>query len=156
MGMKIGFTHSWARIFYPYGPDEHPQRLISSLINGWQAGLPLHLNNPECVRDYIHVKDVASALLDIAEQRVAGAVNVGTGLGVRLREIDCLIRERLGIMDNAACPSAGSGGPLDAVIADSQKLRSLGWQPRYNIRSGIDSFFEIDDRNSNQGSRAAN
>jgi len=151
---ELGFTLSWARIFYPYGPDEHPHRLISSLIRGWKTGKPLHLNNPECVRDYIHVKDVASALLDIAEQRVAGVVNVGTGLGVRLREIDRLLRERLGMMDDAACAFAESVGPIDAVVADTGKLRSLGWKPRYDIITGIDSFFDIEDRKSNQVSRA--
>jgi dTDP-6-deoxy-L-talose 4-dehydrogenase (NAD+) len=152
VGMErgLGFTHSWARIFYPYGPDEHPQRLISSLIRGWKTGKPLHLNNPESVRDYIHVEDVATALLVIAERRFAGAVNVGTGTGVRLGEMDSLIRERMGTPREVVFSPMESSGLNDSVVADSKKLKSLGWKPQYDIKSGINSFFEIDNRESNK------
>jgi dTDP-6-deoxy-L-talose 4-dehydrogenase (NAD+) len=147
---ELGFTLSWARIFYPYGPEEHPQRLISSLVRGWKTGNPLHLINPESVRDYIHVEDVATALLVIAEQRIAGAVNVGTGTGVRLGEMDSLIRERMGIPHEVVFSPMESSGLNDSVVADSKKLKSLGWKPRYDIKSGINSFFKIDNRESNQ------
>ena len=146
MERELGFTHSWARIFYPYGPSEHPQRLISSLIRGWETGKPLHLNNPQCVRDYIHLEDVATALLFIAEQQLVGAVNVGTGTGVRLGEMDSLIRERMGIPRESSVSLTDSSGLNDSVVADIKKLKSLGWNSQYDIRSGIDSFFNGSNR----------
>jgi len=148
--MKLGFELLWTRIFYPYGPAEHPQRLISSLIRGWETGNPLRLNNPQCVRDYIHVEDVATALLVIAEQRMMGTINVGTGIGVRLGEMDCLVRERMGISLEVGVSLLDSMGLHDSVIADSKKLKSLGWNPQYDIKSGINSFFDSSNRVLNQ------
>jgi len=146
MEKEMGFTYSWARIFYPYGFDEHPQRLISSLIRGWQSDNPMQLNNPESIRDYIHVRDVAAALLVIAEHRVAGAVNVGTGLGVRLGELSQLICKRTGISYTTSPSPTESNVMKDIVVADAGKLRSLGWEPRYDIESGIESFFVMDNQ----------
>jgi nucleoside-diphosphate-sugar epimerase len=98
---------------------------------------------------------VAAALLVIAEQRASGVINVGTGFAVGLGELSRLICMRLGISDLGEFAPDPSNVPKDIVIADSEKLRALGWKPRYDIRSGIDSFFEIDDRKSNRVSRTA-
>jgi len=137
------FLFSWARIFYPYGPSEHSQRLISSLICGWETGKPLHLNNPECVRDYIHVEDVATALLAIVESRREGTFNVGTGIGVRLSELEVCIRERMKIPDKEETSSISKNGSIDSVVADCKKIKSLGWMPRYDIKSGVASYFSV-------------
>ena len=145
MDRESGFTHSWARIFYPYGLGEHPDRLISSLIRGWKSNHPLQLKNPECVRDYIHVKDVASALLLLAIQLYQGTVNVGTGSGIRLGTLDAMIRDRLGVV----CPEGANTGAStakassDAIIAECKKLKDLGWHPYYDIKKGIDSYFDF-------------
>jgi dTDP-6-deoxy-L-talose 4-dehydrogenase (NAD+) len=59
---EFSATLTWARIFFPYGPGEHPDRLVSALFRAFQAGRRERIRSPSAVRDYIHVHDVASGL----------------------------------------------------------------------------------------------
>lgn len=135
-----GFTLSWARIFYPYGPGEHPQRLISSLIRGFAENKPARIQAPEAVRDYIHVEDVSSALLLLAEQKVHGTVNVGTGHGIRLGDLESMIARLMGISFQSA-PSLFSRSAADSVVADIGRMKALGWTPRHgHVESGLQTY----------------
>ncbi len=132
---------AWARIFYPYGPGEHPRRLISQMIQSRRDGSPLQLNNPTGVRDYIHVEDVASALLLCCERRYHGSINVGTGEGIVLGELDGMI-EHLERAGEASIRIAKSL-PADSVVANISKLKALGWMPRHGIESGLQTYSKI-------------
>ena len=74
-----GVSLAWARLFYPYGPGEHRDRLVSSLIRRLCAGEPVALRTPLSVKDYIHIDDVASALALTLDRGVDGPINVGSG-----------------------------------------------------------------------------
>jgi dTDP-6-deoxy-L-talose 4-dehydrogenase (NAD+) len=145
-----GFTLSWARVFYPYGPDEHSQRLVSSLIRGFEENQPLLIENPNAVRDYIHVEDVASALLLMAERKVHGTVNIGTGKGVRIGTLESTIARLMNIPfdDKSETMAQGMG---EAVVAEIGKLKAMGWTPRYDhIESGLQTYPSLSPKSTNQ------
>ena len=80
----------------------------------------------EQLRDFLHVDDVARALVAVAESDLVGAVNIASGRPVTVREIV----ERLGASSGA--PSSWSsalpyapGDPM-VVAADVAKLASTG------------------------------
>jgi nucleoside-diphosphate-sugar epimerase len=134
---KRGFTGTWGRVFYPYGPGEHPARLCSALIARLSAGETLRLKTPQSIKDYIFIEDLAEALLTVVDQRPAGIINLGTGTGVSVREIADQLGELLGrpeLVQEQIPPE------LDAfpfVVADAGRLKSLGWQSRTNLRQGL-------------------
>ena len=130
-------TLAWARIFYPYGEGEHPDRLASSVIRRLAAGERVGLRTPDSVKDYIHVDDVGSALLRIAESGFDGPVNVGTGTGVTVGEIARWIADRIGRSDLLDLPTGSVADPLDHVVADATRLRSLGWSPKVTLADGL-------------------
>jgi UDP-glucose 4-epimerase len=87
-----------------------------------------------CVRDYVHVDDLAEAHLLAVEQLKEGearAFNVGTGSGCSVLEIIATARDVTG----HAIPAVMSGrrpGDPPALYADSDKLRQeFGWKPTY-------------------------
>ena len=84
---KYGVSLSWARIFFPYGPGETPQRLIPSLFKVFNGeALPFGVNR-NSYRDLLHVKDVAKAILTCAQSRIAGAVNLCSGNPTQIYDI---------------------------------------------------------------------
>lgn len=137
--VRMGFDLRWARIFYPYGPEEHPDRLISFLIRNAIEGKEAPLKQPFAVRDYIHVEDVARAFLVLAEAGSPGIYNIGTGRGVRLSEIRETILEAFG----SASPrpeTEPSTGSSDHVVAEISRISALGWSPVFDIKKGLSTY----------------
>lgn len=87
-----------------------------------------------CVRDYIHVEDLASAHLLALEQQERGtfrAFNVGTGKGVSVREVIDSGRRVTGHPIPAEEGARREGDPAE-LYADADRLRqALGWRPHF-------------------------
>ena len=74
-------------MFFLYGPHEHPDRLVSSVILSLLRGEPAKCSHGRQIRDYMHVQDVANGLVALLDSDVRGAVNVSSGQATTLREI---------------------------------------------------------------------
>ena len=128
--------HTWARLFYPYGPGEDPRRLASSIIQRILQREDIVLKTPDSTKDYIFIEDVAAALLAAIEQRVGGALNVGTGTGITVREIATVIADILGEPARIVVPEVVAD-PYPTVMADPARLHALGWHPRTSLAAGL-------------------
>lgn len=127
----------WTRVFYPYGPGEHPARLSSSIIENLRRDQPITLKTPNSRKDYIYIDDLARALALLIERKFSGAVNLGVGEGVAVREIAECLGRLLGKPDLIRFPEQPVSDPLDRVVADTTKLRALGWRPEVNLETGL-------------------
>jgi UDP-glucose-4-epimerase GalE len=87
-----------------------------------------------CIRDYIHVEDLAEAHILALEHLLAGGVsdqfNVGTGSGHSVMEVIHAVEEVTGQKVPYVTGTRRAGDPA-SLVASSDKLRAkLGWQPR--------------------------
>ena len=131
----------WARIFQPYGRDEHPLRLCITGASALAQQKTAFVSSPDSVRDFTHVDDIARALVCLVETRAVGDYNVGTGVATSIREIAELIAELSGSPATAVVENVpGRPDPYPYVVADSTRLRSLGWQPILTLRQGLASL----------------
>ncbi len=90
-------------------------------------------NTPDgtCIRDYIHVKDLAEAHLKALELGVTGAVNLGTGKGYSVQEIVESARRVTGHPIPAVVTSRRGGDP-DCLVAKVGRVKELlNWQATY-------------------------
>lgn len=87
-----------------------------------------------CIRDYIHIEDLASAhrlAIEATTPETAEVFNVGTGQGQSVMEIITACERVVGFDIAKEITSRRPGDP-PALIADPTKLKSqLGWQPKY-------------------------
>ena len=88
-----------------------------------------------CIRDYIHVVDLAEAHIAALESLIGGGpsdrFNVGTGVGHSVLEVVRAVEEITGAKVPYAIGRRREGDP-PSLVADSAKLqRTLGWKPRY-------------------------
>jgi len=130
----------WLRLFSAYGPKDNPDWMIPYIIRSLLRGAKPSLTAGEQMWDYIYVGDVAEAIYRCAQAPQAyGAINLGSGRTVQLRQIIEMIR-------NAIDPSLLLGfGEVpyrpDQVMhlqADISKLRALtGWEPRTSLEHGL-------------------
>src|SRR3989344_1432714 len=99
-----------------------------------------------CVRDYIHVLDLASAhtaaLHKLEKDSGAHVYNVGTGKGYSVLEIIDAAVEVTGRMIPMKFADRRPGDPAK-IFADSSKLqKELGWKPEHDLKSIIQSSWE--------------
>lgn len=105
-----------------------------------------------CVRDYIHVTDLANAhhlslnFMDSAP--VATVFNVGSGTGYTVREMMNQMQESTGINFESRFMPRRSGDP-ERLVADVSKIeRELGWRPTFSLKDMIDSSWEAEKANA--------
>lgn len=96
-----------------------------------------------CVRDYIHVSDLAEAHL-AAARHLSGqsgdlTVNIGRGAGVSVREMVTVIGEVTGDRRPAVVEPRRPGDAPVSVASAARAAETLGWSARRGVREMIDS-----------------
>lgn len=125
-------SSAWGRIFFPYGPYEQPVRLIPDIVCSILQGRVARCTSGEQVRDFIHVDDAAEAFAALLASNVTGAVNVGSGHGIAVRDVAQKVVERLGrpdLLQLGALPTRKDEPP--SLVADVRRLTDeVGVLPR--------------------------
>jgi nucleoside-diphosphate-sugar epimerase len=137
---RLGLGFAWGRIFYLYGPGEHPARLVPSitcaLIRGERAPCTVGTQ----VRDFLHVDDVASAFVRLLESSVGGPVNIASGRPLAVRDLLQRIGVTVGapeLLDFGALPPRPNEPPV--LLADVRRLtEEVGWEARRTLQEGIE------------------
>lgn len=135
---------AWTRFFYLYGPFENPGRLVPVVVNGLLKGETVKLPPGEQVRDYLHIEDVAGAVCAVAASRLTGAVNIGSGQPVAVRDVALKIGEIIGrpeLISLGALPQPPDD-PMRIVADNSRLVQNTNWKPRYTLESGLQHTIE--------------
>ncbi|MCX6634741.1 MAG: UDP-glucose 4-epimerase GalE [Acidobacteria bacterium] len=136
-----------------HDPETH---LIPLLLRAVRTGQPITLFGDDyatpdgtCIRDYIHVSDLAEAHILALEHLIGGgasdAFNAGAGTGRSVLEVLRAVEQVTGekVPHTMGPRRAGDAAVL---VADSNKLQStLGWKPRYtDLRDIVRTAFEFE------------
>ncbi len=136
---QAGLSAAWSRVFFLYGPGEHPHRLVSSVIRSLIANAPARCSHGRQIRDYMHVQDVANGLVALLDSSVTGNVNISSGQPTPLREIVLTIgrlMNRVELIHLGAIPARPNDAPL--VVGDNTRLQSeLGVGDGVELAEGL-------------------
>jgi UDP-glucose 4-epimerase len=127
-----------------HDPETHLIPLILQVALGQREKIYIYgddYDTPDgtCIRDYVHILDLASAhimaLRDL--DRGSRTYNLGNGRGFSVLEVIEAAREVTGHPIPAEVGPRRAGDP-DILVADSQKIKDeLGWQPEYDTLQKI-------------------
>jgi nucleoside-diphosphate-sugar epimerase len=140
---RSGAALAWARLFYLYGPDEDPRRLIPALIRALLEGREFPATDGEQVRDYLHIDDAAAGLAELVGNGVPGVFNICSGEGIRLRRIMQMIGDQMGkaeLIRFGSQPRRDWEPPF--ICGDNSRMRSLGWRPGRDLAVGLRETIE--------------
>jgi len=140
LSQNTGMEVAWARLFYQYGPLENERRLVPSVISSLLRGEVVKTTKGEQIRDFLHIKDVASAIWSIASSNLSGVVNIGSGQPTTVRDMITKITSILGtshLVDWGALPYR-LNDPM-FVCANNQLLREgTDWKQKYDLCTGLE------------------
>jgi UDP-glucose 4-epimerase len=120
-------------------PESHLIPLVLDVALGRRPSIRIYGDDyptPDgtCIRDYIHVSDLADAhllALDALETRDRLIFNLGNGRGFSVREVIESARRVTGHPIPAEVRPRRAGDPAVLVASSEKANRELGWKPRY-------------------------
>lgn len=126
-----GMEFAWGRLFFLFGPDEHPSRLVASIAASLLAGRPALMSSGTQIRDFTDVHDAGDAFAALALSKVTGAVNIASGQALQIRELAEEIRAAaggIGELRFGALPDRPNEPA--SIVADIGRLRDeVGYRP---------------------------
>jgi UDP-glucose 4-epimerase len=138
-----------------HDPETH---LIPLLLKAVVTGNPMTIfgddyDTPDgtCIRDYVHVLDLAEAHILAVERLLAGgasdAFNVGTGTGHSVLDVVRAVEKVTGRKAPYKMGPRRAGDPA-TLVANSDKLkRELGWKPRFaDLTAMVDTAWKFENR----------
>jgi len=126
-------------------PESHLIPLILDVALGRRPSIRIYGEDyptPDgtCIRDYIHVSDLADAhllALDALETRDRLILNLGNGQGFSVREVIESARRVTGQPIPAEVYPRRAGDPAVLVASSEKAIRELGWKPKYTELDAI-------------------
>lgn len=133
-------AHKSGKIGEAHNPESHLIPLILQVPNGKREAINIYGDDYDtkdctCIRDYIHVTDLASAHILAVKYLMAGnesnIFNLGNGVGFTVNEVIEAARKVTGAPIPAVVSPRRAGDPAQ-LIASSEKAKSLlGWKPQF-------------------------
>jgi nucleoside-diphosphate-sugar epimerase len=134
---------AWGRIFFLYGPHEHPSRLIAHVVQSLLRGEPALCSDGKQVLDFLHVEDAASAFVVLLENKIQGPVNVASGRPIMVRDLLQEIGKQMERAELIRLGARESSSKVSNIWANVERLtKETSWKPRYDLASGIQQTIE--------------
>jgi nucleoside-diphosphate-sugar epimerase len=121
----------WLRLFQVYGPGQPSQRFIPTLCDHIRHNRLLSLTNPNAVRDWIDVRDVAISIRHIVESATEREMDIGTSHGLSNFDICKYAREHFDLNWEVATPLI-ERGPI-SLVADRNSPSFKYFKPSKNL-----------------------
>lgn len=134
------------RLQQMYGPGDDRSKFTTHVIEACRNNeMRLALTPGEQRRDFIHIDEVVRAYQRILERRsdfsASDAIDVGSGEAVTMRNFVELAKQLANastVLDFGAVPYRANEAML--CVADTSRLRGLGWEPEVPLADGIKSM----------------
>jgi UDP-glucose 4-epimerase len=133
------------------GEDHHPESHLIPIALQVAQGQRKHVEifgtdyptaDGTCVRDYVHVSDLATAhllVLEALKEKECLIYNLGSGDGFSVRQVIETVRKVTGHAIPAQESPRRPGDPAVLVASPEKIKRELGWKPQY---AGLDSIVQ--------------
>jgi nucleoside-diphosphate-sugar epimerase len=135
---KRSVSYVWSRLFFLFGRSQEPSRLVPSVLDHFQRGVPFPLANPDVERDFMDVDEVGSALVMLSRSGLQGIVNIARGEGVTLKHFVEGIGRAIGVKGELIARSAAASDAPPRIVGSNRRLQSeLGYKFNEDLQSRL-------------------
>lgn len=139
-------AHTSGKIGEDHNPETHLIPIILQTALGQREKMFIFgddYDTPDgtCVRDYIHVTDLADAHIKALEKlfktNKSGIYNLGNGKGFSVKEVIEKAKKVTGKDFKVEIEARRSGDPSTLIASSEKAIKELGWQPKFNTLDKI-------------------
>jgi len=135
---QTGMDFKWARVFNLYGPYEKPNRLMPYVICSILKKEEVRVSACTKTQDYLHVYDTANAIVKLFESEVQGAVNISSGIPIKLKVIVEKISELMNYKGKIFYGAIPTNFEDEFVVGCNDRLtQDVGWAQKYDLEEGL-------------------
>lgn len=129
---------TWARIFYPYGPNQDRKCLIPHIIYALKNGDPVLLTDTSSIHDWITTRDIASAISWVIQKEVPTEIDIGTSFGFTNLELLMALEEFLPTTNQLRAHGMHNFGLNEVcVTGKNSPLFTSGWLATDTMNTGL-------------------
>jgi nucleoside-diphosphate-sugar epimerase len=133
-----GLSFAWGRIFFLFGAGEGPRRLVPSILSRILSGTPAICRNPNLIRDFLHVEDVARAFAAVLDSNAEGVLNIASGQATRIGDLVTMLGEVTGRADLIRLePTPQSDEPGELVASVARLAGETSFRPSLALNEAV-------------------
>ena len=136
----------WIRIFYPFGDGQDSRKLIPSLVSVFDGKtMPFKVNQKD-LRDFIHVKDISSAIYLLIKNMETGIFNISTKSPVSITDIVQILACKYNRNPDLVLRN-DSDFPIKSskMYGENDRLLRTGWRQQNFILEYLKSYVPLED-----------
>jgi nucleoside-diphosphate-sugar epimerase len=139
VAQQLGVSFAWGRVFFLYGPGEARGRLVGDVARALLAGEEVPTTDGRQLRDFMYVRDVASAFVRLLEEDLRGPINIASGEPLAVADLVSLIAAETGGIERVRFGAlARRAGEPDSIVGHVARLGAeLGFTPAIEPREGV-------------------
>jgi nucleoside-diphosphate-sugar epimerase len=138
-GRREHMSTAWGRIFFQFGPHEHPDRLVPSVICNLLLNREAPCSHGRQIRSFLHVADVGEAFAAVLDSELEGPVNIGSDERVAVADLVDRIGRQIGrpeLLRLGARPAPLHEPSL--LVPEIHRLRDEAqWLPRFTLDEAL-------------------
>jgi nucleoside-diphosphate-sugar epimerase len=140
-GRQEQVSTAWGRIFFQFGPHEHPDRLVPSVICNLLLNREALCSQGSQIRGFLHVADVGAAFAALLDSEFEGPVNIGSDEGIALADLINRMGRLIGRPDLVRLGARPTPAREPALLLPKvHRLRDqLRWRPRLTLNEGLNN-----------------
>jgi UDP-glucose 4-epimerase len=137
---NVAGAHMDGKLGEDHFPETHLIPIILQVASGSRETISIFgddydTHDGTCIRDYIHVTDLANAhilaLEKLEKNNTSGIYNLGSGTGFTVKEVIEAARKVTGHPIPTVISPRRAGDPARLVASSEKAKAELGWEPRY-------------------------
>jgi UDP-glucose 4-epimerase len=145
---EFGVDSAGLRFMSVYGPHERAKGKFANLVSQFMWWMlkgenPVLYGDGTQTRDFIYVKDIVQAIKLCLDVRGAEIYNVGTGKAHSLNQLVDVLNEVMGTDIAPRYVENPIKNYIMTQLADIDKIREIGYTPRYPLEQGVRECFEF-------------
>ena len=139
MTKNYGASYAWGRVFLAYGPDEHPRRLVPSIISSLLAGQSAKCSSGKQIRDFMHSQDYGRAFSALTSSSFSGPINICNGEPVSIATVAKMIGKIINRPDLIKLGALQDRlGEAPNIWGCNKTLNEiLGFSPNFSLETGL-------------------
>lgn len=132
---------AWARLFFMFGKGEPKGKFVRYLIESLLNNEKAFCKNPNLMRDYMYIDEVAKALKILLESDFKGAVNVASGEPTNVGKLAQKVGEIIGKPELIELSTNQNSNEPKFIVANTKKLvEEIGYQIENDLQTDLINY----------------